>query len=88
MLLNEKELVDKFKKDREQYWLMLRRAKADWVRLTDQASIDYSMGDGAFYYYLQRNYGLRMEMIDAKITANYEVVDDAKYLMFVMKYGS
>jgi hypothetical protein len=87
-MMTELDIISKHKKDRDQYWAMLQRAKRDFMRITDQSSLEYEAGDGAFYYYLQRNYGLRMELIDGKITAHYEVVDDAKYLMFVMKYGS
>lgn len=73
---------------RNQYWLMLRRAKDDFIKLTDQASIEYEMGEGAFYYYLQQNYGLKVELIDGKIAGEYTVVDKKKYIMFLLKYGS
>ena len=73
---------------RNNYWKMLRRAKEDFIKLTDQASIEYEIGEGAFYYYLQHNYGLKIELIDGKISQNFYVSDEKKYLMFLLKYGS
>lgn len=73
---------------RNNYWKMIRQAKSDWLKLTDQAALEYELGEGAFYYYLQQNYGLKMELIDGKIGGQYEVVDEKKYTMFLLKYGS
>lgn len=75
------------KRNRNKYWAMLRKANADYLKLTEQASIEYELGQGAFYYYLQQNYGLKVELIDGKIAGDYHVVDEQKYLLFVLKYG-
>lgn len=76
------------KDKRNRYWSMLRQAKLDFIKLTEQASIEYEIGDSAFYYYLQQNYGLQVEVIDGKIAGEYAVVDEKKYLLFLMKFGS
>ena len=76
------------KEKRNRYWSMLRRARQDWLRLTEQAAIEYDLGESAFYYYLQQNYGLKVELIDGKIAGDYTVVDDKKYMIFLLKYGS
>ena len=76
------------KQERNRYWVMLRKAKNDWLKLTEQAALEYDLDDGAFYYYLQQNYGLRIELIDGKIGPEYAVVDEQKYLLFILKYGS
>lgn len=75
------------KQDRFRYWRMLKRAKDDFIELTNQASIGYTFDDGAFYYYLQQNYGLKPEIIDGKIGQQYNVVDEKKYMLFVLKYS-
>ena len=75
------------KQDRFRYWRMLKLAKFDFIELTDQGEIDYKFDDGAFYYYLQRKYGLKPEIIDGKIGQHYTVVDEKKYMMFVLKYS-
>lgn len=79
----------KVKERRDQYWKMLYAARSDFMKLTDQAANEFNDGDqGAFYYYLQRQYGLKMELIDGKITANYVITDEKKYTMFLLKYAS
>ena len=75
------------KLNRNRYWGMLRKAKDDFIKLTEQASIEHEMGEGAFYYYLQQNYGLKVELIDGKIGGEHAVVDEQKYLLFILKYG-
>jgi len=73
--------------ERLQYWLMLRRAKDEFIKLTDQASIEYTIDDGAFFYYLEQNYGVEVELIDGKIAGEYNIVNEKKYLLFLLKYG-
>ena len=75
------------KTKRYRYWAMLKRAKLDFIELTEQASVEYEMGDGAFYHYLEKTYGLKVELIDGKIAGEYAVVDEKKYLLFLLKYG-
>lgn len=75
------------KQDRYTYWRMLKLARNDFIELTDQASIEYTFDDGAFYYYLQKNYGLKPEIIDGKIGQHYNVVDEKKYMLFILKYS-
>jgi len=76
------------RKSRDNYWKMLKRAKSDFIELTEQASLEYEIGDDAFYYYLRQNYGLQVELIDNKIAGEYAIVDEKKYLLFLMKFGS
>lgn len=72
---------------RYQYWQMLRRAHNDYIELTEQAGIKSEMGSGAFEYYLKQTYGIHMELIDGNITANYVILDEKKYTMFLLKYA-
>jgi hypothetical protein len=46
------------------------------------------MNTSAFFYYLKQNYGLQVETVDGKITGDYAVVNEQKYLIFLMKFGS
>lgn len=87
MFAEDEKALQEQRKKRNQYWSMLRRAKADFIKLTDQASIEYEMGDNAFYYYLKQNFGLQVELIDSSIAGDYNVVNEQKYLLFLLKYG-
>ncbi len=81
------EALQQQRKKRDQYWSMLRRAKTDFIKLTDQACLEYEIGEDAFYYYLRQNYGLQVELIDGKIAGDYVIVDEQKYLLFLLKFG-
>lgn len=69
------------------YWSMLRSAKDEFYRLVAQEGIADLMDDGSFYYFLQQNYGLRIELIDGNIAGEYHIVDEKKYLLFLMKFS-
>jgi hypothetical protein len=73
---------------RDNYWAMLYEARQEFLKLTHQASAEYDTDPGAFYYYLKQNYGLQVETIDGKITGDYAVVNEQKYLLFIMKFSS
>lgn len=81
--------VQQQREKRDQYWAMLFRARRDFLTMTDQASIEYDTVDpGAFFYFLKQNYGLHVATVDGnKITSEYAVVDENKYLLFLLKYS-
>jgi hypothetical protein len=87
MEAGEEKTLWEYRKKRNQYWNMIRSAKRDFIVLTDQAALEYELGDEAFYYYLRQNYGLQVELIDGKIAGDYNIVDEKKYLLFLLKYG-
>lgn len=87
MFVEDEKALQEHRKKRNQYWSMLRRAKLDFIKLTDQACIEYEIGEDAFYYYLRQNYGLQVELIDGQIAGDYIIVDEQKYLLFLLKYG-
>ena len=73
---------------RDNYWAMLYKARQEFMHLTNQAELEYDTPPGAFFYYLKQNYGLQVETIDGKITGEYAVVNEKKFLVFIMKFGS
>jgi len=76
------------RRKRDQYWKMLYDARQEFLKVTDQAPTDININSGAFFYYLKQHYGLQVETIDGNITGEYAVVDEKKYLLFLMKFGS
>jgi hypothetical protein len=86
MITIEKSLIvgdEAAREKRNQYWQMLRRANADFLK---QGFTD-GIGDGVFVYYLKQKYGIEIELIDSKITSNYIIRDEKKYTIFLLKYG-
>jgi hypothetical protein len=75
------------KSKRWQYWKMLRSAHADYIKLTEQCGIESEMGHGAFEYYLRHYYGIQTELIDGNISGNYNIIDEKKHLIFLIKYS-
>jgi hypothetical protein len=82
-----REWEEQRKAKRDRYWRMLRSAKNEFLNLTGQESAEYDILDGAFYYYLERNYGLKVELIDGQISGEYSVINEKKYLLFLLKFS-
>jgi len=75
------------RKKRDQYWKMLYSARQEFLKLTDQEEAEFNINASAFFYYLKQHYGLRVETVDGKITGEYAVVDEQKYLLFLLKFS-
>ena len=73
---------------RDRYWAMLYSARQEFLTLTAQAQLEYDIPSGAFFYYLKQNYGLQVELIDGKIAGEYAIIDEKKYLLFLLRFGS
>jgi hypothetical protein len=73
---------------RDNYWLMLQNARNEYFDLVGQSAEYEEWSVGGFYYYLRQYYGIQVETIDGKITGEYAITDEQKYLMFIMKFGS
>jgi hypothetical protein len=73
------------KRKRNEYWNMLRRARIDFNANECDNQTDASVG--AFRYWMDRRWGLAIEIIDGNISGMYTVTDESKYLLFQMKYA-
>ena len=72
---------------RNEYWLMLKRARNEYYDLVAGVP-DVDMTENDFYYYMQHNYGVRLNLVDGNIDASYQIVDEKKHMLFIMKYSS
>lgn len=70
--------------DRNSYWKRLKEAYSDYNALVN--GTEYNDGINGFYYYMQANFGIQIQLVDGKFGAGYNIVDEGKYLLFVMKY--
>lgn len=65
------------KRKRDEHWARLRRA---WV----ECPSDYRQR----YEWLEEKWGLRVHLsVDGMITDDYTVVDEKKYLIYLLKFG-
>ena len=63
------------KRKRDEHWARLRNAWAE-------CDLSYKHRD-----WLEEKWGLRVHMADDMITDEYTVVDEKKYLMYLLKFG-
>ena len=70
---------------RNEYWRMLRAAWEDY-----QASDHGPYGEpnfASFNYFMQRRYGMRVNMVGGNIDSSYQILDDKKHTLFLIKYA-
>ncbi len=85
----EKEFQDwnlENKARRNEYWRMLRAAWEDYQK--------YDLGPygepnfDSFNLLMLNRYGLRVNMTGGNIDSSYQIIDDKKHTMFLLKYSS
>ena len=70
---------------RDRYWRMLRAAWSDY-----QANELGPYGEpnfASFNYYMERRYGMRVNMTGGNIDSSYQILDDKKHTLFILKYA-
>lgn len=71
---------------RRAWWTKLRRARADFHNDTIETTHPTT---GEFYYFMQRQWGIKIGLDSGQnITDTYEIVDEGKHLLFMIKYGN
>lgn len=71
----------KQKEKRDEYWRRLRSAWRDYTLNTDNPSFE------AFNQYMLKRYGLKVSMTGGNISDTYEIVNEAKHSLFLLKYA-
>jgi hypothetical protein len=68
------------RKNRWNYWEALKKVRKEYM---DQNK-EFDAYD--FEDYLVGQYGLKMNIVNGNITDGYEIVDEKKYLIFLLKF--
>jgi hypothetical protein len=71
--------IDK-RKNRWNYWEALKKVRKEYMAQNKEFDA-YDFED-----YLVGQYGLRMNIVGGNITDGYEIVDEKKYLIFLLKF--
>ena len=70
------------------YWATLRRARDEYIR---NCGMDYQITptevNNGFYYHMQQVYGIKVQIIDGYISAEFEIVNEKKYMLYQIKYA-
>jgi hypothetical protein len=71
-----------FRKKRWDYWTALKKIRKEYLEDTKSGEFD------AFEFedYIEENYGIKMNIVDGNITDGYKVMDEKKYIIFLLKY--
>jgi len=68
------------RKNRWNYWEALKKVRKEYMAQNKEFDA-YDFED-----YLLGQYGLRMNIVNGNITDGYEIVDEKKYLIFLLKF--
>jgi hypothetical protein len=73
-----------FRKKRWDYWAALKQIRKEYM--ADLKSLDGQFDAYDFEDYIEANYGIRMMIVDGNITDGYKIMDEKKYIIFLLKY--
>lgn len=73
-----------FRKKRWDYWAALKQIRKEY--LEDVAQLDGQFDAYDFEDYIEANHGIKMNIVDGNITDGYRIMDEKKYLIFLLKY--
>ena len=68
------------RRNRWNYWEALKKVRKEFM----EQNREFDAYD--FEDYLIGQYGLRMNIVNGNITDGYEIVDEKKYLIFLLKF--
>ena len=68
------------RRNRWNYWEALKKVRKEYM-LQNKEFDAYDFED-----YLVGQYGLKMNIVNGNITDGYEIVDEKKYLIFLLKF--
>jgi hypothetical protein len=73
------------RKNKYEYWSRLTRANEEYRRKHDHKN-DFAEEMISFYQWMRDQWGLEIDTSTEGITPYYTVVDENKYLLFLLKY--
>ena len=68
------------RKNRWNYWEALKKVRKEYMGQNSEFDA-YDFED-----YLTGQYGVRMNIVNGNITDGYEIIDEKKYLIFLLKF--
>jgi len=68
------------RKNRWNYWEALKKVRKEYMGQNSEFDA-YDFED-----YLTGQYGIKMNIVNGNITDGYEIVDEKKYLIFLLKF--
>jgi len=72
------------RKNRWNYWAALKQIRKEYM--ADMKALDGQFDAFDFEDYIEANYGIKMQIVNGNITDGYKIMDEKKYLIFLLKY--
>ena len=69
-----------FRRNRWTYWAALKKIRREY----QATGIQFDARN--FEGYMEEQYGIKLNLVDGNITDGYRIVDDKKYLVFLLKF--
>ena len=69
-----------FRRNRWTYWGALKKIRQEY-QATGEEFDAYN-----FKGYMEEQYGIKLNLVDGNITDGYRIVDEKKYLVFLLKF--
>ena len=69
-----------FRRNRWTYWAALKKIRREY----QATSKEFDAYD--FEGYMEEHYGIKLNLVDGNITDGYQIVDEKKYLVFLLKF--
>lgn len=73
-----------FRKKRWDYWEALKKVRKEYMQ--DMADLGGQFDAYDFEDYIEENYGIKMMIVNGNITDGYKVMDEKKYIIFLLKF--
>jgi hypothetical protein len=71
------------RRSRMEYWKSLKKLRLEFLNETETTEYDAIK----FLAWVENRYGFRPKLFESYITDDLEIVDQKKYLMYLLKYG-
>lgn len=71
-----------FRKKRWNYWEALKKVRVEYMQDAKNGQFDaYDFED-----YIEKKYGIKMQIVNGNITDGYKIMDEKKYIVFLLKF--
>jgi hypothetical protein len=71
-----------FRKKRWNYWESLKKVRVEYMQDAKNGQFDaYDFED-----YIEKKYGIKMQIVNGNITDGYKIMDEKKYIVFLLKF--
>ena len=66
-------------------WLRVIEVKKEYDTLAE--AVPVGQGFLTFYDYVKEYYGIKLDMVGDDLSPNYEIIDEKKYTVFLLKFN-